>query len=326
MTEYDYSPDAYERYMENRSRVARWVDNTDAHSHEFRSPFGTRSDIEEDEYDDGMMDRERGGMHDSHYGGRGYSRRRGGGGGDGYDDFHGMMSAGLSTVGASDPYSSSRPSVNTGAAGAIPQSYLSVPRAPGPIPAQTSYGSLYPPYLSTGPVSQPNVYPASPAMVSTSTSPPPPVIIQVPRHHSRHHHHHHRDRDHHHSSSHTSSEFSRSRSKSKSRPLAYIIPPPPPPVPQFHPSSVPMQYTAASPSVGYPPAPLPPPPPPPQTAGSVAYATSGYPAAGGVISPTPTYGYPSPSKTFTASGKTITSGPGYVIVSPRGRGVRVVHA
>ncbi|THU85722.1 hypothetical protein K435DRAFT_869003, partial [Dendrothele bispora CBS 962.96] len=109
MTEYDYSPDAYERCMETRERVARWVDNTEAHSHEFRSPFGTRSDVEvEDEYDDDM-NRERG-MQGNHYGRLGYSE-------DGYD-FHGMMSAGLSTMGA-DPYN--RPSIPDGTA--IPQTY-----------------------------------------------------------------------------------------------------------------------------------------------------------------------------------------------------------
>ncbi|KAK7453466.1 hypothetical protein VKT23_011739 [Stygiomarasmius scandens] len=45
MTEYDYSPEAYQRYMDTQNRIARWVDNTNAHAHEFRHPFGLRSDI-----------------------------------------------------------------------------------------------------------------------------------------------------------------------------------------------------------------------------------------------------------------------------------------
>lgn len=38
MTEYDYSPEAYERYLATQARIARWVDNTEQHAHEFRAP------------------------------------------------------------------------------------------------------------------------------------------------------------------------------------------------------------------------------------------------------------------------------------------------
>jgi hypothetical protein len=39
MTEYDYSPAAYDRFMESQSRVGRWVDNANEHSREFVNPF-----------------------------------------------------------------------------------------------------------------------------------------------------------------------------------------------------------------------------------------------------------------------------------------------
>lgn len=35
MTEYDYSPEAYDRYMRTQQRIAQWVDNTEAHRPEF---------------------------------------------------------------------------------------------------------------------------------------------------------------------------------------------------------------------------------------------------------------------------------------------------
>ncbi|KAF8060653.1 hypothetical protein FPV67DRAFT_301281 [Lyophyllum atratum] len=35
MTEYDYSPDAYERYMQTQHRIAQWVDQTEEHRPEF---------------------------------------------------------------------------------------------------------------------------------------------------------------------------------------------------------------------------------------------------------------------------------------------------
>jgi hypothetical protein len=35
MTEYDYSPEAYDRYLRTQHRIAQWVDNTEAHRPEF---------------------------------------------------------------------------------------------------------------------------------------------------------------------------------------------------------------------------------------------------------------------------------------------------
>lgn len=39
MTEYDYSPEAYERHIATQQRISRWVDNTEANAHQFKSPF-----------------------------------------------------------------------------------------------------------------------------------------------------------------------------------------------------------------------------------------------------------------------------------------------
>ncbi|KIK55444.1 hypothetical protein GYMLUDRAFT_76523 [Collybiopsis luxurians FD-317 M1] len=46
MTEYDYSPEGYQRYLDTQRRISRWVDDTNAHSSEFRAPFGARSDVD----------------------------------------------------------------------------------------------------------------------------------------------------------------------------------------------------------------------------------------------------------------------------------------
>ncbi|KIM76072.1 hypothetical protein PILCRDRAFT_13099 [Piloderma croceum F 1598] len=39
MTEYDYSPAAYDRYMRNQNRVSNWVSHTKAHSRQYSNPF-----------------------------------------------------------------------------------------------------------------------------------------------------------------------------------------------------------------------------------------------------------------------------------------------
>ncbi|KIY49440.1 hypothetical protein FISHEDRAFT_58326 [Fistulina hepatica ATCC 64428] len=41
MTEYNYSPDARERYMRTQTRIDDWVSETDRHSSSFSSPFGS---------------------------------------------------------------------------------------------------------------------------------------------------------------------------------------------------------------------------------------------------------------------------------------------
>ncbi|KAF8825425.1 hypothetical protein HHX47_DHR7000001 [Lentinula edodes] len=45
MTEYDYSPEGYQRYLDTQRRISKWVQNTNAHASEFRSPFGTFNPI-----------------------------------------------------------------------------------------------------------------------------------------------------------------------------------------------------------------------------------------------------------------------------------------
>ncbi|KIK55443.1 hypothetical protein GYMLUDRAFT_840419 [Collybiopsis luxurians FD-317 M1] len=78
MTEYDYSPAAYQRYMETHDRIARWVDNTEAHHSSFRVPFGPRSDIGEDDLD-GMSEADEALPSGASAGGWYESRRRAGG-------------------------------------------------------------------------------------------------------------------------------------------------------------------------------------------------------------------------------------------------------
>jgi hypothetical protein len=39
MTEYDYSPEAYEKYLATQARIANWVSNTNAQAHKYTSPF-----------------------------------------------------------------------------------------------------------------------------------------------------------------------------------------------------------------------------------------------------------------------------------------------
>ncbi|PBK82626.1 hypothetical protein ARMGADRAFT_731313 [Armillaria gallica] len=49
MTEYDYSPEAAERYQATMRRISRWVDDAEAHAGEFKSPFVPRSDVGDDD-------------------------------------------------------------------------------------------------------------------------------------------------------------------------------------------------------------------------------------------------------------------------------------
>ncbi|EIN08133.1 hypothetical protein PUNSTDRAFT_120611 [Punctularia strigosozonata HHB-11173 SS5] len=39
MTEYDYSPDAYEKYLARQQRIADWVDSTNSQAHRYKNPF-----------------------------------------------------------------------------------------------------------------------------------------------------------------------------------------------------------------------------------------------------------------------------------------------
>jgi len=45
MTEYDYSPEAYERYRATQNRIANWVDNTEQHRGEFQSGNAALPDL-----------------------------------------------------------------------------------------------------------------------------------------------------------------------------------------------------------------------------------------------------------------------------------------
>ncbi|SJL17854.1 uncharacterized protein ARMOST_21418 [Armillaria ostoyae] len=49
MTEYDFSPEAAERYQATMRRISRWVDDAEAHACEFKSPFVPRSDVGDDD-------------------------------------------------------------------------------------------------------------------------------------------------------------------------------------------------------------------------------------------------------------------------------------
>ncbi|KAG7087432.1 hypothetical protein E1B28_013398 [Marasmius oreades] len=59
MTEYDYSPEGYERYLETQRRISRWVDTAEAHRNQFKSPFGARSDVDDSERWDGVDSKSR---------------------------------------------------------------------------------------------------------------------------------------------------------------------------------------------------------------------------------------------------------------------------
>lgn len=45
MTEYDFSPEAYERYLATQNRIANWVDKTEQHRAEFQSVAGGPQDL-----------------------------------------------------------------------------------------------------------------------------------------------------------------------------------------------------------------------------------------------------------------------------------------
>ena len=52
MTEYDYSPEAYERYLTTQRRIATWVDNTEQHRAEFRTGNDITPSVAPTAYDD----------------------------------------------------------------------------------------------------------------------------------------------------------------------------------------------------------------------------------------------------------------------------------
>ncbi|KAJ7261056.1 hypothetical protein C8J57DRAFT_1336951 [Mycena rebaudengoi] len=46
MTEYDYSEEGYRRFQQTQNRIANWVDKTEQHAPQFKSPFVPRSDVD----------------------------------------------------------------------------------------------------------------------------------------------------------------------------------------------------------------------------------------------------------------------------------------
>jgi hypothetical protein len=152
MTEYDYSPEGYQRYMETQNRIARWIDNTEAHHRAFRVPFGPRSDVDEDDLD-GMSEAEEAIPSGASAGGWYESKRR----------------TGTRNISAHPP--------------PPPLLYHPQPHAPrlAPPPA-------YPPALASAPVGY--NYSSQAAYISPPASPPQPQVIihSAPRHHSRSHH------------------------------------------------------------------------------------------------------------------------------------------
>ncbi|KAK7016180.1 hypothetical protein VNI00_018981 [Paramarasmius palmivorus] len=52
--EYGYSPEVHQRYLESQARIARWCDTAEAHSQEYKAPFGARSDANANEQWDGV--------------------------------------------------------------------------------------------------------------------------------------------------------------------------------------------------------------------------------------------------------------------------------
>ncbi|KAF8736551.1 hypothetical protein AX14_014385 [Amanita brunnescens Koide BX004] len=52
MTEYDYSPEAYDRYLATQRRISHWVDNTELHRAEFRTGNDITPSVPPTVYDD----------------------------------------------------------------------------------------------------------------------------------------------------------------------------------------------------------------------------------------------------------------------------------
>ncbi|KAJ7239252.1 hypothetical protein C8J57DRAFT_1372728 [Mycena rebaudengoi] len=46
MTEYDYSEEGYRRFQQTQNRITNWVDKTEQHAPQFKSPFVPRSDVD----------------------------------------------------------------------------------------------------------------------------------------------------------------------------------------------------------------------------------------------------------------------------------------
>ncbi|KAE9398923.1 hypothetical protein BT96DRAFT_939848 [Gymnopus androsaceus JB14] len=153
MTEYDYSPAAYQRHIETQNRIAKWVDHTEAHHNVFCTPFGARSDVGDDDLD-GMSEADEAIPSGASAGGWYESKRRTRGG-----------------------YASAPPPPP------LPLLYHPQPSAPSPV---------YPPALASAPVGYnyppPGHYmspPGSPQQIIIQTM---PKHRSSHHHHSGHHH------------------------------------------------------------------------------------------------------------------------------------------
>lgn len=49
MTEYDFSPEAYERYLATQNRIVKWVEQIDQHKAEFENPIQYLVESSDDE-------------------------------------------------------------------------------------------------------------------------------------------------------------------------------------------------------------------------------------------------------------------------------------
>lgn len=50
MTEYDYSPAAQEQWRRTQNRISNWVDDSDRHASQFRSPFTPSDGVQDNEF------------------------------------------------------------------------------------------------------------------------------------------------------------------------------------------------------------------------------------------------------------------------------------
>lgn len=232
MSVYDDSPEAYERYMATQRRISNWVENTEAHAHQFRRPVPTRTSSS-----DSIVT-----LKPTHAPGQmpyGYYRS-----GPAPAPQPGYYSAPHSQPAPPPPHV--YPFQQSAPHHGPPP--LDVPYAPvpGPMPAlppppQLERTSSYPPRSVTA---DPRT--SLQTLHATSPPPPPPIIYSVPIKPSKHHHH--------------SSSTSR---RSKSQPQTYLLPtsptmsptygPPPPPgaFRSYTPVSPPPAYSAVPPGSGY---------------------------------------------------------------------------
>ncbi|KAF9064502.1 hypothetical protein BDP27DRAFT_1425791 [Rhodocollybia butyracea] len=137
MTEYDYSPAAYQRHMETQNRIAKWVDNTEAHHDIFRTPFGPRSDVGDDDLD-GMSDADEAIPSGASAGGWYESKRRSGARTGGLPPPPPMLYSPQPMMAPNAMYPAAMASAPVGHYPYPSQVYMSPPASPSTIILQTS--------------------------------------------------------------------------------------------------------------------------------------------------------------------------------------------